>query len=644
MVVRRGRKPAEQVPKRGDDEVLALDPRDWVLPHALATHVAATWTLVGTVGSRWAGAVDPRGLVTPFAPGPRWSLDWWIGADDRWHLPSRDAGVRQHLVENAPVVETLMRIPGGDAAQRVFGMRGSPFAGGDEWLVVEVENCSPAPLAVTFAVRPFTPEQLTSVRSIGLEPVAGGLERDPAQAVMIDGRAAVVLPRRPSRLAASTAGDGDVATLVQAGGAPLVDAAGWRGVVDENGRAQAAFVYPLAHTATIRVVLPLGADAGSTPAWPGVIPPVSHVIGGWDAHADRAMRTSIPGSDLSNALMAARRSLLLAPAAGGMLAAGPRAGPTGRVGSESEMADGAAIVAALDRAGHHREAAGTLDRWPTVLGHVPQPSLLADVSAIDAIGTHRLLAGDQEVFDALMPDVVAAVSRLDRAAKRHSLDPPIRRSAQRALMTLGHALDRAGQPDGASAVRSVAARVAGGASDDDDGAGETPSPGARAKLRAATDAILARRSAGFDLLADALTGASATFGFADHGEPHDLVSAALLCDAVRALLVQESDAGLALLPVFPPRWYGGPVEVHDAPTAHGRLSYALRWHGARPALLWELSILGPGPIRITVPGLDGAWSTTEPRGEALLREVTPPADLEPIRIVTEHPPDGATFA
>ena len=55
------------------------------------------WTMVGNVGSPWEAIVDPRGLVTPWFDG--WSLDWWIGADDRWHFPSREAAVRQRLVD-----------------------------------------------------------------------------------------------------------------------------------------------------------------------------------------------------------------------------------------------------------------------------------------------------------------------------------------------------------------------------------------------------------------------------------------------------------------------------------------------------------------------------------------------------------------
>ena len=60
------------------------------------------WTTVGNLAAPWAATVDPRGLVTPWAGG--WSLDWWVGAGDRWHLPSRDTAVRQSLPDPAPVV------------------------------------------------------------------------------------------------------------------------------------------------------------------------------------------------------------------------------------------------------------------------------------------------------------------------------------------------------------------------------------------------------------------------------------------------------------------------------------------------------------------------------------------------------------
>jgi hypothetical protein len=92
--------------------------------------------------------------------------------------------------------------------------------------------------------------------------------------------------------------------------------------------------------------------------------------------------------------------------------------------------------------------------------------------------------------------------------------------------------------------------------------------------------------------------------------------------ALRAALVREvDDRTVALLASFRDDWRGAPIEVHGMPTRLGRVSFAIRWHGERPALLWEVADAAPGLV-LRAPGLDPAWSSTEPTGEALL---APPA-------------------
>ena len=91
--------------------------------------------------------------------------------------------------------------------------------------------------------------------------------------------------------------------------------------------------------------------------------------------------------------------------------------------------------------------------------------------------------------------------------------------------------------------------------------------------------------------------------------------------ATRAALLQESRSALDLLPGFRPAWLGQSLAVHDAPVRGGRCSFAIRWHGPRPALLWDV----PAGYTARVPALDPAWSSTDPAGETLLAE--PPAQL-----------------
>jgi hypothetical protein len=100
----------------------------------------------------------------------------------------------------------------------------------------------------------------------------------------------------------------------------------------------------------------------------------------------------------------------------------------------------------------------------------------------------------------------------------------------------------------------------------------------------------------------------------------------LLYDTRRALLREDAKDGkeLELLPGFRPEWLGRNLAVHDGPLRRGTCSFAVRWHGSRPALLWD----APSGSTIRVPALDPAFVTQEPVGETLLSE--PPAALLPM--------------
>jgi hypothetical protein len=61
--------------------------------------------------------------------------------------------------------------------------------------------------------------------------------------------------------------------------------------------------------------------------------------------------------------------------------------------------------------------------------------------------------------------------------------------------------------------------------------------------------------------------------------------------------------------------------VHDAPTRAGLVSFAVRWHGERPAVLWD----APEGVTLRAPVLDPGWSVAGGRGETLLRAWPRPA-------------------
>lgn len=108
-----------------------------------------TETTIGVTGLRPRWSVSAWGAVSPWltddvAASP--VLDWYVAADDRWHVPADEPTIRQRRIEGTPVVETRLRIPDGDAIQRVWAV---PDAGGA--VVVEFENESPLPIAVSVA-------------------------------------------------------------------------------------------------------------------------------------------------------------------------------------------------------------------------------------------------------------------------------------------------------------------------------------------------------------------------------------------------------------------------------------------------------------------------------------------------------------
>ena len=100
-------------------------------------------TTIGVLGGSWRADVDGRGRVVTWEGA---ALDWWIAAEDRWHDPQHELTVRQQVLDGTPVVETRLRVPGGDVIHRVYAVAD---AGGVT--VIEVENDSPASVAVVFS-------------------------------------------------------------------------------------------------------------------------------------------------------------------------------------------------------------------------------------------------------------------------------------------------------------------------------------------------------------------------------------------------------------------------------------------------------------------------------------------------------------
>ncbi|MEX2658867.1 MAG: hypothetical protein WD232_04150 [Acidimicrobiales bacterium] len=721
---------------------------DWVWPHWLErqldptspsfvprghlpflTNVTArNWTMVGNVGSPHEAIVDPRGLVTPWFDG--WSLDWWVGAEDRWHLPSREAPVRQRLLADAPVVETAMRVPGGDILHRAYAIRTAPRDGGEEMVVVEVENATAVPVALALAVRPYNPEGLAVIERIGLHGQGSGGRTT----VTVDGRVALLLPRSPNRVAASTFHEGDVATTVLAGEAGSTIPEGLR---CEAGLASAAFVYPLPHRATLTFLIPIAPPhrtrrrglarrrAAAASVVPASVPTAAQVANGWSAHAGRGMRLVLPDARLAAAVEANRRFLLLLHDGDGIT-------PGPATYHRFWFRDAAYLLGALDRYGYAAEVAEVLASYPRRQhsdGFFFSQSREWDANgaALHAIGEHWRLHRDTAVLDGLGPVVAAGAEWIERkrsrrrtGRRRPELDGllPAGISAEhlgpydvfywddlwglKGLLDAAEVLEALGE-DGAAAdtrlravrfrsdidasLAAVASRL--GTMAIPAGPRRRIDPGVIGSLAACwplrlMDADDERIAATAEVVRERFCLGPAFFQGISHtglgtyltlqlafvelevgdrralerldwllsvatptwtwpeavhprldggcmGDGHHGWAAADLLSFVRNLLVRETtDGGLALCSLVPHDWLGQQLEVHDAPTHHGLLSFGVRWHGDRPAILWELVPHdGTTAVRITAPSLDTSWSTTDLRGDALLAPVPPPPMSEP---------------
>jgi hypothetical protein len=92
-----------------------------MVAHAVETSLTDdAGTTVGVTGQQWRASVSAWGAVAPWAEEQTAPLDWAVAADDRWHLPAKEAAVRQRRLDGAPVIETRVRIPDGAGVHRVW--------------------------------------------------------------------------------------------------------------------------------------------------------------------------------------------------------------------------------------------------------------------------------------------------------------------------------------------------------------------------------------------------------------------------------------------------------------------------------------------------------------------------------------------
>ena len=628
-----------------------------------------SWVVLATTSSGPLALVDPAGSLHPI--GSSWSLDWAIGAEDRWHRPAPEPTVRQRLVSQAPVVETACKVPGGDAIARVYAVATGGVDG--DAVVFEIENESPVPFVAVLMVRPTHPLGVGSVASIRYEHPH----------VFVDERPTVLFDKRAARW--STA-DAPHDALIEATEGRARDDT-FVTVRSASGLATASFLVPVPHRATVRALLFPQVARRARPVSPTTVPSAGQVARGWEAHTAGAARIELPDRRVTDAYLAAL-SGLLAATSGGFPA------PVGRETAWA-VADETAIVATLASVGmhdavcrllRHRGDEVELDSW---FRREPA-SIERNIAIFDAVGAHWWATRDPTVVVDLLGAVVKAAHWTERARSRRAsrIGPHLARRAARALSAVAAALRAAEQPEAADDLDAFAARFVLDLDDTERsptfaadtelvsistqarrGDGERPvaiatrtglDPSATAHVACAE--LAARDAFAFERLTWLVRAGGPVTRWPTRVHPRlltgsagsgdDPLVAAAFVALVRALVVDEDTHAntLVLLPVVPATWYGQSVDVHDLPTRVGVLSFAVRWHATRPALLWELTPYpgtGPNafPVTITAPGLDPSWSTTVTQGEVLLDvpplgtqvTVTAHADTDHVPMTTLEP-------
>lgn len=89
-------------------------------------------------------------------------------------------------------------------------------------------------------------------------------------------------------------------------------------------------------------------------------------------------------------------------------------------------------------------------------------------------------------------------------------------------------------------------------------------------------------------------------------------------------LEQRGARGTEILPEgIPSAWWGVNFEMHGLPVGAwgdrggpglSAVSFAIRWHGDRPAVLWEIT---GDPVELSSPAAEPTWRTSGTQGEAL---------------------------
>ena len=377
--------------------------------------------------------------------------------------------------------------------------------------------------------------------------------------LLADGRVAVELDRTPGGAAAVS--DGEVWRAVRAG-----PPAGDCEARSRSGLAAAAVLVPLAVGVPLRLTLPV---AGG----PVEARPPERVAAGWLSLVSRAASAALPDETAERAWLRGIAACILAAGGAGAARASRAAVVLDRVGLPDEADRGREVIL--------RASAGS--------GGRQQRRLVQSAAGREVI--LRASAGSGPAAGDAVAGLRALASRRLRSGRVSGL-----------AEWAGPLVDAAGDHLDALTLEQVASAL------------EPEAPAAARDARRLLTETPARapvtRSAASDGRVEAATRDSIAFG----GDGLAGIEAVLDC------LVAEAADHVVMAPALPAAWRGASADALSIVTRHGTLSFSVRWHGSRPALLWDLQQprSAEGSAVGLRCGLDPSWSAPGSAGEALL--------------------------
>lgn len=359
------------------------------------------WTGVGNPWCAVEPIVDPRGMVTLFPNG--WSIDTWVRCDERSCFPSRTESVRQSLHGGLPMVITTF-----DADQ--LRVRIDAYTAGSRFIQrVSVTTVGDRPVAgaVGIAVRPFNPEGVAPINTLGIGKE--GLD------IVINDSDRLHFGSVPSRIVLANKEIGDSAWLFSGGRTGQSRDQ----VTCQSGFANGVAEYALALDPHEEWTCVLWYDL--EPATRSDVPSIQQAAETWRACLEEGTRCDIPDAQLS-ALMSASHAALLMSLDSSTVKPGPA------TYHYFWFRDAAYMLLALDRLGH-----GSLTR-PVIAGYPAlqdssgmfrsqQGEWDSTGQAIWSIWQHAMLTHNTNILGQLFTAMKRAIGWIEETREKRRDDP-----------------------------------------------------------------------------------------------------------------------------------------------------------------------------------------------------------------------------